>query len=212
MAEAEIVKAGEYLDPISKVLALESTGGITIKTRCRLCNSSYRKQAEEMYESGKGPSDIKKFLDDAGEVIHVSNISHHLRKHYRNIEQVAALIDYSENVRAMMERRRDDLKDVESLVNIGFLELTRVLVLHTGNDMSREKDRNEMIVKLVRSIKESKELLRDMHSEEARIHLVEEKFVKAWAEKISSAKTDDEKKMYIETLQNFRTMLSGMPA
>lgn len=212
MAENEIVKGEDDNDPISRYLSVEGgIGGVTIKTRCKLCNSKFRKEAEEMYESGKAASDIKKFLDEHGDVIHVSNISHHIKRHYKNVEQIATLIDIRENIKALMERRRTDVEDIAFTVAVGQAELIRCMALQTNGDTSREKDRNEMIMKTLRSIREGKADLRTYFDEDSRVRAVKEKLVRAWAEKINSAKTPEEKELYLETLQNFKTMLEGMP-
>lgn len=197
-------------DPMSKFLSLETVGGVPLNSRCKLCQSPERKIVEEMWDKGTGPAEIKKYLDAHGLPIALSNICNHLKRHYKNQEAIAYLIEFAENAKAMMMKRRSIAKDVEFTVIVGYLELARVLALSTNGDLAREKDRNEMWIKTIKSIREGEEFLKNMHDENMRVRAVKEKVLSVFRAQIENAKAEEEKERIIELLKSFKASYEAL--
>jgi hypothetical protein len=191
-------------DPLTRVLALETSGKSPLRNLCKLCNSPFRRQAEEMYEKDQNASAVKRWLETQGEIIHVTNVSHHLKNHFKNQEQLAVMAEYGENVRAMMDTKRSLLNDAEFTLVVGLIELARVIALPTGGDFSKEQVRNDLINKTIRSIREGQDMVMKICDVDGRVKEVKEKFLKAFATRINNAKTQEEKNAYAAALQGFQ--------
>lgn len=202
--------APEPVDPITKLLNLELQDGVVIKTRCKLCNSPLREGAEQMFEDGHSISKIRTWLLENGEVIAISNVRNHLNEHYRSQERMACLREYCDNLAGMLERRRSRLADLECMLQMGFMELARILTLQTGGDFGKEKDRNDMIHKTKRDIRETIDSLLKMESNEAQMESVKQSVLKALSNRIEEAKTPEERKVCIEAMREFSSMLKNM--
>ena len=191
-------------DPITRVLAIETGGKSPLRNQCKLCNSELRKQAEDMFEKNGNASEVKRWLESQGEIIHVTNVSHHLKHHYKNQEQMAVLAEYSENVRAMMETKRSLLNDAEFTLVVGLIELARVIAIQTGGDLCKEQIRNDLINKTIRNIREGQDMVMKISDAEGRVKEVKDRFLKAFANRINNAKTQEEKNAYAAALQGFQ--------
>jgi predicted ArsR family transcriptional regulator len=160
-----------------------------------------------MYEEGRQYAAIKKFMDDKGEIFSCSAIRNHMQEHYRNQERMAALVEYCDNLAGMMERRKSRRDDLECLINIGYIELARVLTIPTNGDIGREKERSEMIQRTKKSILDVIGMMNEMENADAQVEAVKRKVIDAWASRIENAKNDAEKQAFIAALKEFRNLI-----
>lgn len=209
MDEIQLTQAQQQplIDPLTKLLSLEFKDGVLNKSRCKLCNSPNRKQAEQMYEEGRQYAAIKKFMDEKGDILTCPSIRNHMQEHYRNQERMAALVEYCDNLSGMMERRKSRRDDLECLINIGYIELARVLTLPTNGDIGREKERSEMIQRTKKSILDVIGMMNEMENADAQVEAVKRKVIDAWASRIEHAKNDTEKQAFIAALKEFRNLI-----
>jgi hypothetical protein len=191
------------------VMADMPDGAVIVKSRCKLCTSSLRKDVEKMYDDGKPVTDIKKFLDEKCEAIPVASISMHLRDHYRDAVKMVKLVEYMDSLAAIRERRQSRRDLVETTININIVELSRLLPMQTNGDVSREKDRTDMILKTINSLREGEKMLMEMEGAEEEVKSMQQKFVGVWKAKIEGAKSEEERQIYISTLQEFKRLLQG---
>jgi hypothetical protein len=207
MAETKDLKAGD--DPLARIVRADMPDGSSIvKSRCKLCTSPLRKDVEKMYDDGRSVADIKKFLDEKCEAIPVSAIGSHLREHYRDAVKMVKLLEYMDSLAAIRERRQTRRDLVQMTIDVGIVELSRLLPLQSG-DASKDKDRVELILKVINSMREGEQMLMDMEGAEEEVKSMQQKFISVWKTKIEGAKTDDEKQIYIATLQEFKRLLQG---
>lgn len=191
-------------DPLQSMLRNEAPGGVVTKKKCKLCNSKWRKEAEEMHEANSNFSKIKVFLDDKGDIIPITAIKNHLTEHYMSQERLLFLEEYKESIENMRHRRRTRLQDLEFTVDVGMVELLRVIALPTNNDIYRDKERLDMMNKIIKSVRDGLQLMSDMDSGESGARNIQDKFIEVWSLKMRTAKTDEEKKLIMSTLQSFK--------
>jgi len=196
-------------DPLtSMILSKIVDGSIKVK-RCVVCNSPFRNDAEKMFEDGQAFASIAEFLEEKGDdKVTALLVKHHIDNHYKNLARVEVLLDYAENMRAVRKRRLERRELLQSTIDIGLVELTRAIPLPTYGDLGREKERTDLILRIIKSIREGEHALREVDGTEAEIRAIHERFVAVWKAKIDGAQSPEEKKVLYDTLQDFRRLLN----
>lgn len=203
----EIQKIDEIVDPIASLANSDMKDGVIIKTRCILCKNPNRSQAEEMFERGDPIPKIKQFLDSKGLVIAPWNIRHHMQEHYKNLEKRTILAEYCDNLAEMRKTSRNRIGEIENNIDIAKIELARVIPIQTNNDINKEKERVNLMMKLMETIRSNVHMLNEMDSIENRVKAHNLNVLKAWKMAIESAKTETEKQAYITSLKNYKELM-----
>jgi len=195
-------------DPLAKLLKIQSEGGIIINRQCKICTSKLRAEIETMYENHVQVHKIREFMASQGLSVAQSNISHHLNEHYKKQLNLAILIDYCDNLAAMRNRRRSRIDDLEMMMDSGHMELARALSLPVGTGVS-EKDRAEMIRAAKKELRDVIAMLNEMDDADAQVKTMYEKFLRVWKEKITNAKSESEREVYRNTLEQFKDLMTA---
>lgn len=194
-------------DVLSRLMSLHSVVGAPLSTRCTICKSPHKSEAEDIYDKTGSIVEVKKFLDARGEVLHVSNVKNHLIQHHRGKEAVAYMLEYADNVRSKMQVRRTQAEEADLACAISLIELNRVISLQTnGGDIGREKERNEMYVRAMREYRSNMEHRKTLNDEEARVRIIKEKVLQVWVTQRDAAKSPEQKEMLREMLKNFKAI------
>ena len=114
------------------------------------------------------------------------------------------------HVAGMVEKRRAMIDDIEWSINVGWYEFGRILAIQCDGSLAKEKERNDMLLKTMKSIREGMELLAKMDAEETRVRAVYQKLIQVWQIKIESAKTPEEKQLCMSTLLDFKKIYQDM--
>lgn len=202
-------KKDNQRDPIRQILAFNMADGALTNPRCKLCNSPFRNDAEDMYDKGRPLVEIKEHLSSNGEDIALSNIQNHLKEHYKDMEQMAALLDYCDRLEELKQRRRTREQDLDMMIRVCYMELARAIALPTNNDISREKVRTELILKINSAVADNVKTLNSMEDQAEAIKAIETKFAQAWKTCIDSADGADQKKMYAHALREFKRIMES---
>lgn len=140
---------------------------IIVKPNCKLCQSEYRKEAEELYNNGKTTLYIAKWLKEKGEKISQPAVWNHLQYHFMRQIRAAELKEYAEDVKGWVESRQD--RDSELQIQEAVLR-RRLYRL----ELIMENDRTN-VDELIRSSKIEIELVKAIHEiEEKREALTEQ--------------------------------------
>jgi len=185
--------------------------GMVFKTSCKICNCDFRLEAEKMFEEGSSLVKISETLKAKG--VHVASLAirHHMMEHFKSMERTMLLMDYCENLSAMMNRRHDKLDDIEMLINVSRLELARAISIPTNGDLTKEKMRSDMITKAMSSMGDHIKLFNELEDSESKTKAMYSKLISIWKYHIENSKTEEEKNIYRGTLKQFQTALMGPP-
>lgn len=193
---------------LTSLLHIDQVKNIIIHKNCKTCKSPFRADAEKMFDEGKSLSKIKEFLDSnqstGGSMV---AIRHHMINHHRALEHQIALTEICEHIQEMAKIRSDRQNELETLKNVGFHELSKCLTIMTNGDISKEKIKNDVVVKTMRVVLDIEKQLGEMHSADMRVAALQQQFIKIWRDKIVGAKSKEEKDMYIETLKDFKKIV-----
>jgi len=69
-----------------------------ISSRCKLCNSQNKEEAEALYDQRRNMSMVQRFLDKKGEKISQNAISAHMRNHFGSSKTISSLKWYDRDV------------------------------------------------------------------------------------------------------------------
>ena len=192
-------------NPIKTLLAMEMAGETIVSKRCLICRSESRKDMEKMYDDGGSLVAIKAFLDehDPESKASTNAIKHHMEKHHNNMERLAFILEYCDRYDELVERRNSREAHLQSLIDTATVELSRIIMIPTKNDIQREKTRNEMILKTISSIRESISSRNDMEEGDTALKALQLSFAKTWQACIDDA-PPDKKPIFIAALKEFK--------
>jgi hypothetical protein len=193
---------------VNKLLSAIGTDKIVVSTKCCLCNSKFRKEIDEMCEAKKTLNDIRKFLEEKGEhAPSLSNIAHHINEHFKKQANLAILADYYQNLVALSSCRQNRFDSLNTMLDMGFLDLAKALSIPTTNDLMKEKEKNDIVLKIRKDIRETIAALNEMDSVDAQVKTYKMNFIQAFKTRIDTAKSEQEKQVYILALQQFRDLI-----
>jgi hypothetical protein len=159
-----------------------------------------------MYDGGKSLVEITAFLQEKQDPVAMPVIKHHLKEHYKSMEAIAYLLDYCERLNELSAKRRSRERDLEVLIDVGILELTRILSIPTGNDMNKERSRSDLVQKTMHGLRESIEARNDMETKEEAVKAIETKFAMAWKQCIENA-SPEHRLPYAHALREFQKIM-----
>jgi len=199
-------------ETMSQILRLMlEAGAISVNTRCSICNSKYADEVNEMLEAKKTPTDVKKFLESKGEKPpSLSNICYHVNEHFKKQSHLATLMDFCDKVTNIAQYRRHRSDNLLTMLDMSYVDLAEAYSIPVGDDMGKRKDKNDIIMKIRKDIRETMALLNDMEDVHTQVRAVEIKFIKTFKTKIENAKSDTEKQMYMTAMQDFKDHLDAM--
>jgi len=204
--EIEAVKLTSE-NPLTSILRLDKDDVITYD-RCKLCVSPFRAEAEELFTKGTTLEAVTRFLKEKGEEIPAIKVKIHFNLHYAQMEIQASIREYRDHLDIMMKRRNDMVDDTLRQIAIAWTEMAQVLAIPAGEDFSKHEKKAKTISMYQKTIQDSYAFLKSMHDGESKARAIEERFVKIWKQKPEDAKTtEDEKKVLIQTLKDFKEKL-----
>lgn len=202
MDETALAK-GRQDNPLARVIVADKDGAIK-SVYCKVCASPHRAAAETMFEADQKIQDIQKFFEQQGEVHPLSGLRHHFNSHYRNMAEQIAIMEYRDNLDAMMQRRRDMVNDMVYSINIAWVELASILAIETDGDICKLQKKQRMISDLQKTIKDGYEFIKSLNDGDAKMKAMEERLVRVWQDKLAAAKTEEERLLILSTMKDFK--------
>jgi hypothetical protein len=203
--QAAVVPAPET-EAVARLLSSDvvNSSGFLVRTRCKVCNSPLRGEADAKYEGGMNCSDVKQWLEQNGLVVCVQSVRHHMREHYKSMERMLALSEYCDDLEAMMARRRAKQDRLEMIIAMSEIEIARIVSLETRGNLTREKDRNSMLMASAKSITDAIKVLNSMADSDAKAKAVQHKFIRVWRDMIENAPSEEIRRAYVAALDSFK--------
>lgn len=201
----ELQKAEEQ---VNKLMLALGPGKIGVSTKCTLCNSKFAKEIDALCEQKKTLYDIKKFLEEKGEhAPSISNIANHVNEHFKKQANVAVLADYYDRLISISAARQSRFEILSTSLDMGLLDLAEALSIPTGNDLTKLKEKNDIVLKVRKDIRETVAALNEMDSVEAQVKTHKMQLIQAFRTRIQDSKSEQEKQCYILALQQFKDLV-----
>ena len=205
MENSNLVKTDQQPNnPLDRAI-ITNDDGVIFSSRCHLCKSPFRNQVESMFDAKNPTNVIVKFLKDNGVEMQAWRVENHLKKHYMNLHQQAAIAELRDRIGDCMKIRRDMVEDAIARVEILWMELAEALVIDTGNDIDKKLKKTRIVCDLEDQIDKKWIFIKSLHDSEAKARALEERFEKIWTVMLENAKTDEQKKVLLSTLKEFQS-------
>lgn len=164
-----------------------------VKSNCKLCNSIYRVEAEEMFADGKSPFYVYKWLKSKKEEISDKAVHNHFVQHYHKPMMQAKLKAYAENLedysRIKMEEE-DRLKLYATLLDQQIHTIGAMLSTHNMDDMRKSTD---SLIKLVDQAVKIQERIRSLQADAEPVKILVERLENVMTIKWQDAKSAEAK-------------------
>lgn len=198
---------GDSDDPFTLLLRPDVQGGVFIKPGCPICNSKHRSQVEKMFESHQQVTQIKAWMDDQKEFVALSKLYLHFREHYTSQERLAFMLEYRDKIAELMKRRKDRVRDIEYSISVGLIEVSRIVAM-PATDLDQEHKKNDMLIKTLKCVREGIAQLNTMEEGGRHTMAIQDRIINVFNFHLKNAKTDEEKKVLVSTLEGLKTDLA----
>lgn len=164
-----------------------------VKTNCKLCNSIYRTEAEEMFAEGKNPHYVYKWLKGKKEDISDKAVHNHFVQHYQKPMIEARIKVYAENLEDYSKIKMQDedrLRLYSSLLDQQIHMLASAI--HQTNPEEMRKG-NETLIKLIDQATKVQERINALQTENEPVKILIERLNNVMTIKWNDAKSPEAK-------------------
>jgi len=113
-----------------------------ISSRCKVCNSSHKEEAEAMYEQRHNVSLVQRFLEKEGEKVSQNAVSAHMRNHFQSSKNISLLKWFDREVQHWDDLTYSRERSIKRWMSI----LTRELhILGSQSDSLQLEDRRRNV-------------------------------------------------------------------
>lgn len=196
--EALIKSPKEYATVIE--YAKDLTCVPIVKSNCKLCNSVYRVEAEEMFAEGKNSHYIYKWLKAKKEEISDRAVHNHFVQHYQKPMIEARLKAYAENLEDYSRIRMKDeerLRMYSSLLDQQIHLLASAINYINADEMRKS---HETIIKLIDQAVKVQERIKAMQEDNEPVKILVERLNNVMMIKWNDAKSPEAKQAIKEIL------------
>ncbi len=200
---------GNYFDELTKL----QKDDIICRPNCKFCVHPARSDAEEKWEKSGIYASVERFFDsyrkDHSEAPQMSflNIKNHLLNHYEQQQKKVWLREYSDRLRAVMNKRVSDEQSMELMKQQFSMKLYEITSDPTL-DVFKQVDAMSKLGKIILEIQITSAKLR---GEVQSVHSVTEKLSKVWITLITEANDPRLKQLLMTSLDQFQDHLEGVP-
>lgn len=183
-----------------------------VKTNCKLCNSIYRTEAEEMFAEGKSAHYVYKWLKAKKEDISDKAVHNHFVQHYQKPMIEARIKAYAENLEDYSRIKMEDedrLRLYSSLLDQQ-IHLLASAVHQTNPDEMRKS--HETLIKLIDQAVKVQERIKSMRSENEPIKIFVEKLNNVLTIKWNDAQSAETKEAIKDVLEAVIKEVKGFDA
>jgi len=140
---------------------------IIVKNGCKLCNSPFRIEAEEMYEKDRNLLKVKKFLDEEIDGkkrldVFYPAVRQHIYRHYENQQNTKILREFAEDVNKYLPLQSSPEGSIRR--KIAILERDMIWLAAKSDELclSERRKNSEIVKKLADTILTYESKLEDM--------------------------------------------------
>lgn len=171
-----------------------------VKSNCKLCNSVYRSEAEEMFADGKSAYYVYKWLKSKKEDVSDKAVHNHFVQHYQKPMMEARIKTYAEN---LSEYSKIKMQDEDRLTLYANLLDQQIHILASGinyNNIDETRKTQESIIKLIDQAVEIQEKIRELQKDGEPVKILVERLNNVMTIKWNDAKNSETKQAIQEIL------------
>lgn len=181
--------------------AKDLTAEVVVKSNCKLCNSIYRQEAEEMYMDGKSPHNVYKWLKGKNEDISANAVRNHFVQHYQKPIAEQRIKAYAENLEDYSRIRMSEDAKLEQYSTLLDQQIHTLGSTMAGMGVDESRKTIETIVKLIDQAVKVLDKIKSMRQENEPIKILIERINNVMTVKYTEAQTPEMKKVIGEIVE-----------
>ena len=181
-----------------------------VRTNCKLCNSIYRTEAEEMFAEGKSPFFVYKWLKAKKEDISDKAVHNHFVQHYQKPMLEAKIKAYAENLEDYSKIKmadEDRLRLYSSLLDQQIHVLAASISVTDVDDMRKNHD---TLIKLIDQAVKVQEKIKALQQENEPVKILVQRLENRMTIKWNDAKSTEAKQAIQEIIDVIVTEVEAM--
>jgi hypothetical protein len=207
-ADIVVADPGSVYGSFAEYANNELKAEIVYKTNCKLCQSKFRKDAEEKYARTANIVNVHRFLQDSGEEISYQAVRNHLTIHYMRPELEVRLKEYAEDIHSWTKIRQE--KEDIHREHIAILQRRIRLMEANTDDSSNESQRRtaETVAKLIDQIGKEQERMESLKEDESTLKIVLLKFEDLVKTKLENMSVPEARVALVDVLEGFAQIIA----
>ena len=172
----ELTKASDRHDSLYDYAENLNVADVVFRANCLLCNSKYRKEAEELYSQSHNRTKVHRFLKDRGEIISYQAVGQHLKNHFLAPIMNARVQDYASSLKEFAKLEQGRVNRIRQ--HITMLE-RRVLMIESStdeDDIESQRKTGDTVARLMEQIHKWDEQLSDIEHKHEPVKILVTKF------------------------------------
>ena len=203
MAKKEIKKVDEQF-----ISLVDNT--IITKTNCKLCQSEFRAEAEEIFEKRNSIKAVERFLIEKGEQISYLSIRNHLLKHYLGSQRLESVKEWLEDIDRYSHNKYDRRINLYGRIKAMRREFVLIAAETDGMPLDDRRRSADILKKLSDGISGLEDKVDEMDNELSPIEVLIENLQGILASKIKNTQNEEVKRAFLDLLNELADNMSGL--
>jgi len=183
-----------------------------VKANCKLCNSEFRDEAENMFLQQRKPNFnvILLFLKGQGEEISFQAVKNHLVNHYKAHFRKEFLTEYSDDVKRWIDNQPNKVNAIRQ--RIAILEKEMIEIASEGGSLQLEDRRKnaEILKKLAESILNHEAKLEEYEKQLEPVTVIINQLKIIINNEVKQIESSETKKVLISVLSKLQNSVDGL--
>jgi|688.fasta_scaffold160509_3 hypothetical protein len=131
---------------------IEDQSKFVRSTSCKLCNSSFRLECEELWEKTNNINAVYRLLESKGEKISYPSIRSHIINHYKKQENLDKLSNYVKSLDSWRKCKVEKEQRLELIMSILEKRIIEIAAEQDGNSDDSGRKMADTMVKLIQQL------------------------------------------------------------
>ncbi len=191
-------------------LSEDRSSGIIVKSNCKLCNSKYRNNAEEMYSECRNVSMVHRMLKSNGEDMSLVGVRSHLNNHFVDIAKQEKMQEYVSDLakwKSINVTKEERLKTYLSILEKRIFQIASAI---EDRDDSDSVKYTETLSKLIAQASSVQQQLDEMEQKIEPAKIVIKKLQEIIEIRVKSSKSPELKNHLIDLVSDLQGNIGGI--
>jgi len=190
--------------------SVERVPSIKIHTGCKLCNSSFRQQSEELFLQTQNISHVHRWLDQNNEKLSWSCVRNHLQSHLSMAMSAEKVDRYCKDMVSWCQMERKKEQRLEAMMSILERRIVQLAAIADGREDSESVKMTETITKLVSTIISIQQQVDDYKRASEPVKIVIEKIQQIVQVQLSATPSREVRKVLMNVVDVLEHDLGGL--
>jgi hypothetical protein len=171
-----------------------------VKSNCKLCNSIYRVEAEEMFAEGKSAYYVYKWLKNKKEEISDKAVHNHFVQHYQKPMIEARIKSYAENLKDYSRIKMQEEERLNLYASLLDMQIHTLASCINGINQDEMRRTHDTLIKLIDQAVKIQERIRLLQQDAEPVKILVERLENVMTIKWNDAKSSETKQAIQEII------------